>query len=234
MSLRGDAFLCVWNDHDPAQAPEYEAWHTFEHVPERVCVPGFHAGRRYAGYERDAGRYLTLYDIAGLEVLDTPAYRDLQEHPTPWSARMRPAFRNFERIPCRVLLKAGGGCAGAMGVLVFSAERGETQGVEALKARLLALHAAHRVTSIHLGHAAQIPAYAVFATAARVAPGRETFVVLLEALSRPAVGAALAELAAGLGDAFGGLQLERQESSGFLFQVGAEELAGSPLRRLPA
>jgi hypothetical protein len=60
MPLRGSGFLALWNDFDPAREAEYECWHTFEHVPERVGIPGFLSGRRYRAAERSESQYFTL------------------------------------------------------------------------------------------------------------------------------------------------------------------------------
>ena len=113
MSLMGSACLAIWNDVEPAREAEYELWHTREHVPERCGVPGILAGRRYVAAESAHHRYFTLYDLRDLEVLASPPYRDLVQAPTPWSAAMRPAFRNFLREPCEVLAAAGVGIGGA-------------------------------------------------------------------------------------------------------------------------
>ena len=53
MALRGSAFLALWNDFDPARDAEYNCWHTFEHVPERVGIEGILAGRRYVAMEQE-------------------------------------------------------------------------------------------------------------------------------------------------------------------------------------
>ena len=45
MTLKGTGFLALWNDFDPEREAEYECWHTFEHVPERVGIPGFEQQR---------------------------------------------------------------------------------------------------------------------------------------------------------------------------------------------
>jgi hypothetical protein len=47
-----NAILALWNDYPAAMAEEYEAWHTFEHVPERLTVPGMRAARRYISISR--------------------------------------------------------------------------------------------------------------------------------------------------------------------------------------
>src|SRR5262245_60892284 len=102
MALAGRAFLALWNDIARAREPEYDRWHTKEHVPERVAVAGFHGARRYVNRARDFHRYFTLYDVAGLAVFEHPEYTDLVQHPTPWSASMRPDFANFLRAMCSV------------------------------------------------------------------------------------------------------------------------------------
>lgn len=70
MPLRGSAFLALWNDIEPRRRAEYDDWHTFEHVPERVGIAGFVSGRRYVARERGEGRYFTLYELDGLGALE--------------------------------------------------------------------------------------------------------------------------------------------------------------------
>jgi len=105
------AFLALWNSVDRAGVrEEYEAWHAFEHVPERVALPGFLGARRYRADAATPGAapdYFTLYELQGLEALHTPQYQDVVDRPTPWSARMRPHLSDFVRRPC--LLQ---GCVG--------------------------------------------------------------------------------------------------------------------------
>ena len=103
----GAAFLALWNGIDrPEARAEYEAWHAFEHVPERVGLPGFEDGRRYVGKE---GGYFTLYGLRDLGALDTAGYADVVARPTPWSARMRPRLNDFVRRPCELRAQAGSG-----------------------------------------------------------------------------------------------------------------------------
>jgi hypothetical protein len=111
------AFLALWNDLAHGREAEYEAWHTREHVPERVAAPGFRSGRRYVAPDHPAHRWFTLYEVASLDCLETPEYRDLLENPTPWSAAMRTDFRNFLRVPCALRGSAGFGFGGALAVL---------------------------------------------------------------------------------------------------------------------
>ena len=97
------AFLALWNSVSSARLqPEYEVWHTFEHVPERVGLPGFMEARRYRSHAGAGGtpRYYTCYWLESLAALETPQYREVFTHPTPWSARMRGELREFLRLPC--------------------------------------------------------------------------------------------------------------------------------------
>ena len=111
MTSGAPAFLALWNDVDPARDAEYNIWHTYEHVPERVGVAGIVAGRRYHARERRDQRYFTRYDLDSLTALNGPAYADVVENPTPWSRSMRPSLRNFFRQPCSVVARLGAGRA---------------------------------------------------------------------------------------------------------------------------
>lgn len=94
------ALLALWNDVDPDHEAAYNEWHAFEHVPERLTVPGMLWGLRYRTVDDTAGpepRYLTLYGLRDAAVLDSAPYQRLLSHPTPTSQRMRPLLRNIAR-----------------------------------------------------------------------------------------------------------------------------------------
>src|SRR3712207_6401894 len=152
MPLKGSAFLALWNDIEPDRRAEYDAWHTFEHVPERVGIAGVMTGRRYVARERSEQRYFTLYELDGLEALEGAGYTDVVENPTDWSRSMRPSFRNVVRRPCATILSAGFGIAGSVATLRFSIQS-SVQAVDADMAR-----SAHEpwlerapITATHLG-----------------------------------------------------------------------------------
>lgn len=112
--MQGSGLLLLWNDIDPAVDAEYNRWHSREHVPERVTVPGILAGRRYALVNAGMQRYLTVYELVSTAVLSSPAYLELLEYPTPWSRRMRSHFRNITRIACHRLASAGAGIGASL------------------------------------------------------------------------------------------------------------------------
>lgn len=101
------AFLALWNDYPSVMTEEYEAWHTFEHVPERLTAPGMRGARRYASFGQPTNHYFTIYDMKNLQTIEEPAYLDLVRNPTDWSARMRQHFSNVTRIPARSMASGG-------------------------------------------------------------------------------------------------------------------------------
>ena len=55
----------------------FNAWYDQEHVPNRLAVDGFLNGRRYKAAEEQGPRYLALYDLESLEVLQGTGYQRL-------------------------------------------------------------------------------------------------------------------------------------------------------------
>ena len=103
--MQGEALLLLWNDIAPSVEPEYNRWHSREHVPERVSVPGILAGRRYVraaeGNDPRDPKYLSLYELESTAVLSSPRYLSLMDYPSPWSKKMRPHFSKIRRIACQ-------------------------------------------------------------------------------------------------------------------------------------
>jgi hypothetical protein len=117
--LKGQGLLSLWNGFDPARRDAYDLWHTRQHVPERLGVPGMLRARRYDGGQGPLPEFLTLYELTSSAVLASAPYRQLLENPTPWSRSMRPSFRDFFRVGHQVVLTRGGGVGGALRVTTF-------------------------------------------------------------------------------------------------------------------
>ena len=110
MPLLGAAAVAMWWDMAPELKPEFEHWHSHEHFPERMSIPGFHRGSRWAS--RDGGEgFFVLYELDAYETLKSPHYLARLNDPTLWSARMMPHHRNMVRSQCRVVESFGGGVA---------------------------------------------------------------------------------------------------------------------------
>ena len=112
MALLGQAALAMWWDIDAGMRGEFEDWHTHEHFPERLSVPGFRRATRW----RDAGGgagFFVMYELADHAVLSSPPYLARLNAPSPWSTKMMPHHRNMVRTQCRVLESRGGAVASA-------------------------------------------------------------------------------------------------------------------------
>ena len=87
---------------------EHDDWHTHEHLPERLAIPGFLRGTRWLAIE-GAPRYAVLYEVESLETLASPAYLARLNDPTPWTTRTMPHYRGMTRGLCTVAASAGAG-----------------------------------------------------------------------------------------------------------------------------
>lgn len=96
--------------------PEHDDWHTHEHLPERLSIPGFLRGTRWVAV-RGAPRYLVLYEVERLETLASPAYLDRLNHPSRWTTKMMPHYRGMSRGLCSIVHSRGVGM-GHFGLLI--------------------------------------------------------------------------------------------------------------------
>lgn len=190
MPARANAFLALWNDVDSARVAEYEAWHTQEHVPERVASPGFLEGCRYRAAERATQRYFTLYTLETLAALRTPRYAEVVERPTPWSQRMRPALRDFRRYACEVVLRTGRGRGGAIATLVADAEP-PLPAASSMTPDLTPFADAGGVVAIRLGAADTTTPFPLAAALKGAPTEGSPRVLLVEALDRAAADACM-------------------------------------------
>jgi hypothetical protein len=232
MTLRGSAFLALWNDFDPARDGEYNLWHTFEHVPERVGIEGFISGRRYVARERTEKRYFTLYELDGLAALDGPGYKDVVDRPTEWSAAMRPSFRNFLRSPCETIVTTGLGTGGALATFRFGAAAAPA--ASAASASLQPFLETAGITAVHLG---RVAAAAGFPVKNAVSPGSAVsaapLVLLVEGLGRGELAAAAPSIAAALGAKLGADQPLEWEGYELAFVIGRSDLKSPTTARQP-
>lgn len=81
--------------------PEHDDWHTHEHLPERLSIPGFMRGTRWIA-SRGQRRYFVLYEVAELATLSSPAYLERLNHPSPWTTKIMPSYRGMSRGFCSV------------------------------------------------------------------------------------------------------------------------------------
>jgi hypothetical protein len=133
MALLGDAAIAMWADFVPEIVPELGDWHTHEHMPERLGIPGFLRGTRWSGGGAGASHFI-MYELASLEVFSSQAYLERLNQPTPWSRKLTPHHRNMVRTPCQVVGSAGAGVGAALLTVRFSPRPGEA---DRLRVRLV-------------------------------------------------------------------------------------------------
>jgi len=103
----GRAAIAMWWDISSGHRAEFEDWHTHEHFPERMGIPGFHRGSRWAAVDGGEG-FFVLYELESHETLSSAGYLARLNAPTPWSMKMMPHHRHMVRSQCRVLESVGG------------------------------------------------------------------------------------------------------------------------------
>ncbi|WP_345751040.1 hypothetical protein [Microbacterium rhizophilus] len=77
------ALLHVQMDVPAEHEAELNDWYWNEHLPERLAVPGFLSGRRFEAADGVSPKYLAVYDLEDLSVLESPEYRALVNPPDP-------------------------------------------------------------------------------------------------------------------------------------------------------
>lgn len=107
MALLGKAALAMWWDIAPEVRDEFEHWHSHEHFPERLGIPGFQRASRWRSASGGEG-FFVMYELADHEVLASPPYLARLNVPSPWSRRLMPHHRHMVRCQCHVLESHGG------------------------------------------------------------------------------------------------------------------------------
>lgn len=114
--MLGKAAVAMWWDVAPDMKAEFEDWHTHEHMPERLAIPGFLRGTRWIAVSGEPS-YFVLYEVAGLATLTGGRYLERLNDPTPWSRKMMPHHRNMVRSLCEVRASLGRGVAHVLATL---------------------------------------------------------------------------------------------------------------------
>jgi hypothetical protein len=117
--MLGNAAVAMWWDVAPQMRAEWEHWHSSEHMPERLAIPGFLRGTRWVAVS-GAPSYFVLYEVTGLEAITGGAYLERLNNPTPWSRKMMPHHRNMVRSLCLVREGYGGGIPTVMATVRLS------------------------------------------------------------------------------------------------------------------
>lgn len=150
MSLLGKAAVAMWWNVAPERRSEFGDWHSHEHFPERMSIPGFRRGSRWTSTLNAEG-FFVLYELEQYETLTSKGYLDRLNAPTPWSTKMMPHHRNMVRSQCRIAASFGGGVATSLATINLSPADGKESGLKtALVAALRELGSKPGLTGAHL------------------------------------------------------------------------------------
>jgi hypothetical protein len=136
-------------DVDEHAVREHDDWHTHEHLPERLSLPGFLRGTRWEALG-PGPRYMVLYEVRDLSTLTSGAYLQRLNNPSPWTSKIMPHYRGMNRGLCSVLGSFGLGF-GHFGTLIrFRAARRDELHSWLLQEALPALASRVGLGSTHL------------------------------------------------------------------------------------
>jgi hypothetical protein len=91
MTEKGILLMVRIGDVPPRIETEWNKWYDTEHIPNRLNISGFLSARRFVAIQGEY-KYLTLYDLARIDVLTSEAYLKLRD----WEASLPP--ESFEAI----------------------------------------------------------------------------------------------------------------------------------------
>jgi hypothetical protein len=116
MPLLGKAAMLLSFDIEQEAIAEHDDWHTHEHLPERLSIPGFVRGTRWVA-PQGRPRYFVIYEVKELATLTSAAYLERLNNPSPWTSKMMKHYRGMTRGLCTVAGSFGSGM-GQAGLLV--------------------------------------------------------------------------------------------------------------------
>lgn len=127
MALSSNAAMLLFYAID-GDAAAHDAWHTYEHLHERLSIPGFLRATRWVELGQSAS-YFVLYEVADPSVGSSAAYLDRLNQPTPWTRSLMQRFRGMTRGFATVSASTGFGLGQVCMTLRFHPTDGEDDGV---------------------------------------------------------------------------------------------------------
>src|SRR4029453_15113665 len=119
------ALLAIWHDVEKPFVEDYLRWHTFEHLPERLALPGFQRARRFEHEDGPGQQFMCILDVRDLRDFESPDYLARLNDPTEWARRLMPRYGRVHRALCTKVLQIGQGIAPVAGCIRFNVRRDE-------------------------------------------------------------------------------------------------------------
>ncbi|MBH69624.1 MAG: hypothetical protein CMM58_14810 [Rhodospirillaceae bacterium] len=121
MPLLGKGVAAIWHNVDAQFQDDYNHWHCFEHVPERVGIDGFLRGKRYVAIDGNP-EFFHFYETKDVGTLSSNAYLDRLNNPTTWTRRIGPNIKDNNRTLSKVISSQGRGSGAAILTARLSAD----------------------------------------------------------------------------------------------------------------
>jgi len=106
MALLGKAALAMWWNMASEMKSEFEDWHSHEHFPERLGIPGFLRSSRWTSADGGEGVFV-IYELVDHQVLSSSGYLARLNDPTPWSRKLMPYHKDMVRCQSHVMASQG-------------------------------------------------------------------------------------------------------------------------------
>jgi hypothetical protein len=207
------ALLLNWFELGAEDVPDFEFWHTREHMIERLDVPGFRLARRYEAFGAGSDgvrRFLVGYGLTDIGVLTSADYLARLDNPTPLTQRMVPRIRTMTRTAFDVVAHRGRGVGRHLSTFRLDgvwAESADAGAVNALLSEVFEQYPA--VSSLCIGRPDAQATHAKDLTAEgratrTVVPPSYQAIALVESADRAAGTAAAEAFASGCASEIGG------------------------------
>ena len=125
MSLLGTSVLVNWGGILENKEIEYNEWHSKEHMPERISLPGFLRGLRAVGIPgTDINyKYFMMYEAETKEVFTSRKYLERLNNPTEWTKAILSNYLSPSRTICSVISSKSIGLGGYLATIRFLGEK---------------------------------------------------------------------------------------------------------------
>lgn len=128
--MKNKGLLLVHCDPEPTLEEELNAWYDTEHLPEREAIAGFETALRFTSLG-DGPRYLALYDLTSLDVLESDAYHAVSgPNFSPWTKRVTARSRPVRLTARQVHSNAATEACTRLLLLQFAATGKDTATIE--------------------------------------------------------------------------------------------------------
>ena len=153
MGLLGSAVLVNWGGIVEEKEIEYNEWHSKEHMPERISLPGFLRGLRAVGIPGTNfnHKYFMMYEAERKEVFTSRKYLERLNNPTDWTKEILSNYLSPSRTICSVISSKSIGLGGYLSTIRFLDKNiSNNHNVENLKFFVPKILKLNGVTGMHI------------------------------------------------------------------------------------